>query len=363
LTFWDTIIWEHTIRQWSTALAVAAGTFTALHFFRSLILRRLKHLAAREQLDVTDLLYSLVEQTKTLSILVLSLAAGSLFLGLARDESSWLEKTALVLLVLQVGFWLTVAIDYFVARRVQAGNRGDPTGAATMGALRQVLKFVVWAAVLLLVLENLGVSVNTMIASLGITGIAVGLAVQNILGDLFASLSIALDQPFVIGDFIEVDQYSGTVEHVGLKSTRLRSVSGEQLIISNSDLLSSRIRNFKRMARRRAVFTLNVAFSTPAEVLEQIPGWVREIVEGQEQVTFERAHFKTIGDFGLHFEVVYYLDTADYKRYMDVQQAVNLAVLRLFDRHGIKVAAPVQRVEVTGLRQSADQPPEGLVKP
>jgi small-conductance mechanosensitive channel len=172
--------------------------------------------------------------------------------------------------------------------------------------------------------------------------IAVALAIQNILADLFASLSIALDQPFVIGDFIIVDDYLGTVENIGLKTTRVRSLSGEQLVFANNDLLNSRIRNYKRMGERRVLFTFGVIYQTPIEQLEQISAWVKEIIQTHEQARFDRAHFKSFGDSALVFEVVYYVQSPDYNLYMDIQQAINLALMKRFEKNGIEFAYPTQ---------------------
>jgi len=180
------------------------------------------------------------------------------------------------------------------------------------------------------------------VAGLGVGGIAVALALQNILGDVFASMSILLDKPFVTGDFITVDELMGTVEHVGLKTTRLRSLSGEQLVFANSDLLKSRIRNYQRMEERRVAFAVRLAYPTPAEKLAAIPAIVREIIDAQELARFGRSHFKSFGTFSLDFENVYYVKSPDYDTYMDVQQAINLAICRRFQEEGIEFAHPAQ---------------------
>ncbi len=205
------------------------------------------------------------------------------------------------------------------------------------------MKIGVWIFVFLIILDNLpGVEITTLIAGLGIGGIAVGLAVQNILSDLFSSVSIALDKPFVIGDTIKVGEFVGTVESIGLKSTRLRSISGEQLIFTNSDLLSSRIQNFKRLERRRVIFSLGVTYETSTENLEKIPRLVEEIISTKPNVTFDRAHFKEFGAFSLNFEIVYYVDTSDFRYFMDVQQEINLEIFRKFNERGIQFAYPTQ---------------------
>jgi len=199
----------------------------------------------------------------------------------------------------------------------------------------------------------MGVDITALIAGLGIGGIAVALALQNVLGDLFASLSIVLDKPFVIGDFIIVDDLLGTVEHIGLKTTRVRSLFGEQLVFSNSDLLNSRIRNYKRMHERRIVFSLGVTYQTPYEKLAAIPDIIREIIELQEQVRFDRAHFKEYGDFALEFEIVYYMLVPDYNAYMDTQQAINLALYERFEKEGISFAYPTQTLYVSAEQRAA----------
>jgi small-conductance mechanosensitive channel len=202
--------------------------------------------------------------------------------------------------------------------------------------------------ILLLMLDNLGINVTALVAGLGVGGIAVALAVQNILGDLFASLSIVLDKPFVIGDSITVDSYSGTVEHVGLKTTRIRSLGGEQLVFSNSDLLKARLRNFKHMQERRIVFSVGVLYQTPADKLEKIPALVKEIIEKAPRVRFDRAHLRDLGDSALIFEIVYWVLDPTYARYMDAQQSINLGLIRCFADEGIGFAYPSQSLFIEG---------------
>ena len=200
--------------------------------------------------------------------------------------------------------------------------------------------------VALVALDTAGIDITALVAGLGVGGIAVALAVQNILGDLFASLSIVLDKPFVIGDFIIVGDMMGTVEHIGMKTTRVRSLSGEQLVFSNTDLLSSRIRNYKRMQERRALFRFGVTYQTSRDLLARIPEVVREVIEGRDETRFDRAHFAGFGDSSLDFEVVYYMLVPDYNAYMDTQQAVNLELVGRFEEIGIDFAYPTRTVFV-----------------
>ena len=240
--------------------------------------------------------------------------------------------------------WISTALQIWLEN-----YRKDETDGAnrmTMNALSFLGRIALWAIVLLLILDNLGVDVTALVAGLGIGGIAIALAVQNVLSDLFASLSIVLDKPFIPGDFVVVGDMAGSVEHIGIKTTRIRSISGEQLIFSNTDLLGSRIRNFGRMRERRVVFSLGVTYQTPADKLERIPGIIREAIEGQEQVRFDRSHFASYGDSALNFETVYYVGSSDYATHMDILQSVNLAVYRRFATEGIEFAYPTQTLFV-----------------
>jgi len=223
---------------------------------------------------------------------------------------------------------------------------GDGAGTTTVAALSFISKVVLWSIVLLLALENLGFDVTALVAGLGVGGIAVALALQNILGDLFASLSIVLDKPFLVGDYIVVDSLQGTVEHIGLKTTRVRSLSGEQIIFSNADLLKSRVRNFKRMQERRVAFAFGVTYQTTEAQLTAIPAIVRGVVSAQRDTRFDRTHFQAIGESALTFEAVYYVTNPDYTAFMDIQQAINLALLQRFREEGIVFAYPTRTLVV-----------------
>jgi small-conductance mechanosensitive channel len=208
--------------------------------------------------------------------------------------------------------------------------------------------------VLLLALDNLGINITAFVAGLGIGGIAVALATQKILGDIFASLSIVLDKPFVLGDFIVVQDHMGTVEHIGLKTTRLRSLTGEQLIISNSDLLDSRIQNFKRMQERRVLFTINVPYETSHEKVAKVSGILKNVVENRKEIRFDRAHLKQFTPSGIEFEVVYYVLQAEFNVYMDIQQEMNLELFKRFESEGIEFARPAQQLQLH-LQNGKDQ--------
>jgi len=279
-----------------------------------------------------------------LFVLVLALYAGSLVLSLPSPAKSALRTLFILALLLQAGYWGNGLVTFFTSRFVKRKLKEDAAVATSVSALGFLAKFVVWSIVALIALDNMGIDITALIAGLGIGGIAIALAVQNILSDLFASLSIIVDKPFVIGDFIVVGDLMGTVERIGLKTTRIRSLSGEQIIFSNSDLLGSRVRNYKRMYERRISFSIGVAYETDPSKLKQIPKMIEEIVSSSPKVRFDRCHFKSFGDFALNFETVYYMLTPDYTAYMDTQQGINIAIARKFAEEGIRFAYPTQTV-------------------
>lgn len=276
----------------------------------------------------------------------LGIAAACAVLALAPDPRIMeIAKVALIgVLTFQVIRLVPVLVDWLLLRGTRTGEGGtaSPTTVGTLTGLRWLILFMAYSLILLLALQNTGVDVTSLIAGLGIGGIAVALALQNILGDLFGSLTIALDKPFVIGDFIVVGSEMGTVEHIGLKTTRVRSLSGEQLVFGNADLLSSRIRNYKRMSERRVVFGFGVVYATPPETLEAINAIVRRAVETQSNVRFDRCHFHRFGASSLDFEAVYYINSPDYNAHMDAQQAVHLSIVRAFRDQNIEFAFPTQ---------------------
>lgn len=347
----QTIVYGNTLYTWSVAAIIAAVIFTATIIVRHFATARLATLAARTDNEIDDLLLAVVRATRTWFLIGIALVVGVRLLTLDGPIARLVTGATIVGLVLQGALWGNVVITNVVQRQVQRRMENDASSATTMSALGFLARLLMWSVLLLVGLENLGVDVTALVAGLGVGGIAVALAAQNILGDLFASLSIVMDKPFVNGDFIIVGDMLGNVEHIGLKTTRVRSLHGEQLVFSNADLLNSRIRNFKRMEERRIVFALGVTYDTPPAKVAAIPGLVREAIEAQELARFDRAHFKSYGAFSLDFEIVYYMLTPDYALYMDTQQAINLAILNRFAAEGIEFAFPTQTLHVNAMRQ------------
>ncbi len=306
------------------------------------VLRRLARFVSRTENPWDDLVVDLVEHIRLPTLVVLALWMGVQALDLTPRVTERLGHGLVVILLYQGAVWGNATIGFVLARLVQKRLDGDAATATTLSAMGFLARMVVWSVCFLVALAQFGVNVTGLAAGLGVGGIAVALAVQNVLGDLFASLSIVLDQPFVIGDFIIVGELMGTVEHIGLKTTRIRSLSGEQIVFSNGDLLSSRIRNYKRMFERRVVFEVGVTYQTPHAKLAALGDMLKAIIQAQEGVRFDRAHFKAFGDSALIFEMVYFVLDPDYNRYMDIRQAINLDVHRRFEAEGIEFAYPTQ---------------------
>lgn len=344
--FLNGVFLGNALKVWLRAVVLTVALFAALWIVKRFWCSRLNRAVDREAGKAARLMSTIARRTNILFLAAVSVYAGSLLLHLPHATRLVLEKLGLLAFLVQAGSWAAAGLSFWFGERIRAKEKEDASSAATMRLLNYLVRTVVWALVLLLALDNLGVQVTTLIAGLGIGGVAVGLAVQNILSDLLAFISITLDKPFVPGDFIVVDEFMGTVEHIGIKTTRVRSLFGEQLVFGNNDLLKSRIRNYERMTERRSAFMLAVAFETPPEKLASIPDLVREVIEKTAGVRFDRAHLKEIGPSSLVYEVVFWVLSPDYNTYMDVQQAINLGIVRRFREEGVSFAYPTQRVLV-----------------
>lgn len=345
MDFLNYVIFGNPLDRWGLALAATVALALVVRLVLRLMQRRIKKLADRTKTGIDDLVVDLLRRTRWWFLGLESAYVSTILLNLPDVTDQALKTMAILVLIFQSGFWGVGVLDYVIRTRLdQEKAEQDAAGTTTVSALGYVARVALWVVVLLLILQNAGVEVTALIASLGVGGVAVALALQNILGDLFASLAMVLDKPFVLGDFIIVGDFMGTVENIGLKTTRIRSLSGEQIVFSNSDLLNSRVRNYKRMFERRVVFSFGVVYDTPAETLGKIGGWVKQIIEGIDQTRFDRAHFSSFGDSSLDFEVVYFVLNSDYNVYMDIQQTINLALLSRLEAEGIEFAFPSRTI-------------------
>lgn len=339
-------------RDWLMALAIATAALLLLALVKRVVVGRLGRIAPGTGMEADDFVVEVVRRTRWLLILfpVLALASSSLDVPRLRDI---LKTAAILAFLVQLALWALVAINFWVQSYRKKRFDGDAASATMVVAFGFVGKVVLWTIILLLALDNLGVDVTALIAGLGVGGVAVALALQNILGDLLASLSIVLDKPFVIGDTIQVDEFVGTVESIGLKTTHLRSLSGEQLIFSNGDLLRSRIRNYKRMAERRVVLKFGVMHSTPADKLARVPEMLRRLVDAREQLRFDRSHLAGLTESAFQFETVWYVLSPDFALHMKQQQEILLDLLRWLEAEGVELANPAR---IMALERSANLP-------
>ena len=337
------------IPLWSlcVALAATATTYAAILAVLHLATRRARVWATQSHSGMALTVVDVLEGTSRTLMLVVALLVGAGLLELPGRWESRLAQWWFVAVALQMGLWGMRGIAIGVRRYVERHSSGGMTQVSASATLMSWgLRTLLWSVVLLAILSNVGVNITAFIASLGVGGIAVALAVQSILADLFASLAIAVDKPFEVGDFVEVGGVSGTVQMIGLKSTRIRSLQGEQVVMSNTDLLKQTIRNYRLLQERRIVFAFGIAFDATAEQAEAVPGIVRKVVESHKELRFDRAHFKAFGANALEYEVVYTVLDPGYNVYMDMQQSINLALMREFKALGVAFALPTRTVHI-----------------
>jgi small-conductance mechanosensitive channel len=343
---WEQTFWGNRVRDWATALAAIVVIFLALRLAKSLFIRRLAAFAEKTQTEGDNFILDLLKSTRAFFFLGVAMYIGSRFLELSEGANRVWQSFVILTALLQAALWgnslVTFGVKHYTKRRLAQ----DAASATTIAALGFLARIVLWSIIVLLALDNMGVNVTALVAGLGIGGIALALAAQNVLGDLFASLAIVLDKPFVLNDEVIVGEFRGRIEHIGLKTTRLRSWTGEELIFTNSDLLQSRIRNLQRMRERRVTFVLSVTYQTPYEKLVLIPKLLEEIVTSYPLTRFERAHFKAYGSFSLDFEVVYYVLRPEMSAEMDVQQHINFEIFKRFEEEQIAFAYPTQTLFV-----------------
>jgi small-conductance mechanosensitive channel len=344
-------IYNNGITTWGLAALLTAIVLVTALIARLILLRGLSEPEPGEEQHWRRLSRELVEKTSAIFLVIAAVYAGTSLLELPSSIHHLVFSTFVVALFIQFALWADRIVSTAIAWRL-APRKTKVAMRNALSLIQFVVRVGVWSLAFLLIFENLGFDVTALVAGLGIGGIAVALAAQSVLGDLFASLAIVLDRPFEVGDFIVFGDQRGRVEKIGIKTTRLRSVSGEQIVCANSDLINSRIHNYKRMAERRVLFGFGTTYDTPAEKLERIPALLKEIIEAQESTRFDRAHFQGFGDSALNFEIVYFVLSADYNTYMNVHQAIILKIVRSFQREGIDFAYPTRTLHVSGLKEA-----------
>lgn len=353
------LLYGNSLADWSIAFGITIS-FALLGFaLIRYVAGRLQAAAASTLTRVDDLAGSMLGATRWWFLVAVGFYIGSKWLILSDREELLVHRSVVLVALVQAALWGDKAIRRYLRYHMERARQNNIASTTSAAVISFVARALLWVVAVLMMLDNLGFNITTLVASLGIGGVAVALAVQNILGDIFASLSIVLDKPFVVGDFIIVGDALGTVEYIGLKTTRIRSLGGEQIVFSNNELLRMKILNMQRLQDRRQAFVFRISYDCPAAKLRLIPGIVREAIEANEKVRFDRAHFRSYGEWGLEFEAVYFVTSPDYNLMMDYQQEVNLALHERFEKEGIAFAMPRRLVELAGpaAQQQVEQRP------
>ena len=340
--------------QWLIAGAVALASMAIAIAVRRFARRKYESYAGTTRTELFEFPAFVLSRTSRLLILTIGACASLLALDMAGKSAGVLHSAVTIAAFWQIGIWVSAGVIAWLERKRRSTVIEDRAAAGSLAIVAFAARVLTWAVVLLLTLDNLGVDITALVAGLGVGGIAVALAVQNVLGDVLASLSITLDRPFIVGDFLILGEYMGSVEYIGIKSTRLRSLSGEQIVMSNADILASRVRNYGRMAERRVVFGLRVTYETPRAKLEKIAGILRSVIEEQEQTRFDRSHFAKYGTFSLEFEAVFYVLSPDYTRYMDIQQTILFRIHEELEKLGVEFAYPTQKLWMAGAQPGGE---------
>jgi small-conductance mechanosensitive channel len=347
------------------ALGAAVISFIVIHGALALFRRRLCKLSEeRAHRPVAEVFQQTLGRTSNLAIVATAILIGLSVLELPPPWHERVNHLWFITLGAQLAMYLHGAVAVTARRyfRSHSHRLDDDQVTVAHTLIIWVLQTSVWTIFALAMLSNLGINVTTFVASLGIGGVAIALAVQNILGDLFASLAIAVDKPFEVGDFLSVNDIAGTVEHVGLKTTRIRALSGEQIVISNTEVLKNTVHNFKRMQTRHVQFSLRANPNTAPADVAKVPPALADIVKSKDKVNFERAHVKTLDQHFVEFEVAYTMLTADYMVFMDTQQKIILEAMQMFIDMGISTSTPPQAMLVQDTSQSGPQRAQGSVR-
>ncbi|MFA4934192.1 MAG: mechanosensitive ion channel family protein, partial [Candidatus Omnitrophota bacterium] len=319
-------------------LTLAFGLLFVKIIIRSII-RRLKKLAERTDTKFDDFIIKILEKIGLPALYISCFYLSSKILKMPSEADALINVLELIVItffsariVVMLANW---SINSYLAKK-----QHDPTVMRSLDGMLWVVKLLIWSLAVIILLDNLGYKVSTLIAGLGIGGIAVAIAAQALLKDFFSYFSIVFDHPFKIGDFIIIGDFMGTVEYIGIKTTRIRSLGGEMVIFSNTDLTDSRVRNYRLMEKRRVLFRIGLTYQTPINKLKETPKIIEQVIKSVKDTAFDRAHFFSYGDFSLIFEVVYFVLSPDYNKYMDIQQEINFEIKEEFEKRGIEFAYP-----------------------
>jgi small-conductance mechanosensitive channel len=346
--FWQQVYWGNTVLAYAIAIGGIILAWAVIRIVKKIVLAQVEKFTQKTSNSYDDLLTKIIEKFIVPWVYIFVnysiIQQLNLHPRLDRVLDGAMAVVSMFYVVRLINFMIQVLISGYMRRKGESEAR-----ITHLSGMLIVVKAFVWVIGLLMLASNFGFDVSTLLASLGVGGIAIALASQAILGDLFSYLVIFFDKPFEIGDFVILSGDTlGTIEYIGIKTTRIRSLFGEQLIISNTNMTNSIIRNYKRMEYRRIVFKVGAIYETPPELLKRIPAMLKEIVLEQENVRFDRAHLQEYGAYSVNFEIVYYINSPDYNVYMDIQQSILYRIHEEFSKNGIEFAYPTQTVFMGG---------------
>lgn len=336
------------LENFSLAIVLFVASVMLIWLFRLVIISRLKALSARTETELDDAVIKAIEAVGWPLYVLVALYVALRPIAIAVPES--VSRALWYIILIVAPFYVVRAAQQLIdagASHLVKKREALQENTAIIDLLGRLAKILLWVIAVLLVLSNLGYNVSTLLAGLGIGGLAIAIALQSVLADIFAAFTIYFDKPFQAGDFITFSGEKGTVKHIGIKSTRIQTLDGDELVVSNKKLTDAMVHNYKHMERRRIVFSFGVTYDTPVVKLKKIPGFVREILATLPVVELDRVHFKQLGDFSLNFEVAYYVNDPAYAVYMDTQQAINLELMKALKKEKIEFAFPTQKLYVS----------------
>jgi len=342
-------LWGNSGYDYVVAILIFIGSIAILKIFQVIILARLNNLAKKTKTDLDDMLIEVFRSIKPPFYFFISVYLAIKTITVADIVTKILLALFLIALVFEIVQAISRILDYMMKKyfsRNREEGEDNQHSQSMINLLQVIVKIILWALGFVLILSNLGIDVTSLIAGLGIGGLAIALALQNVLSDLFSAFSIYIDKPFRAGDFIKVGTDSGTVERIGMKTTRIRTLQGEQLIVSNQELTNARIQNFRRMDNRRVSFKIGVTYDTPSKKLAAIPTMIDEIVTKVELTTFDRCHFVEYADSALIFEIVIFIESKEIGDYLNARQEINLEIFKRFEKEKIKFAYPTQTIHL-----------------
>ena len=336
-------LWGNTGQDYAYAIAIFIGALIVLRFFKFFIVKNLERLFKKTKTEIDDIIIHSIDHIGWMFYVILSLYIALQFVVLPEIAENIVYYIILIAVVYYAVKFVHCFIEFgtkkYIEKRKREEKDADTTAISLLG---RIAKGALWGVALILILSNLGYDVSALLAGLGIGGIAIAFALQNVLSDIFASFSIYFDKPFKVGDFIIIGDDMGVVKKIGIKSTKLESLWGNDIIVSNRELTSIRIHNYRTMKKRRVVLPFGVVYETPQKKLEKIPGMIKEIFKGVKLAEIDRVHMKSFAASSLDFEIVYYVDTGDYGKHMDIQQQILLGIKERFEKENIEFAYPTQ---------------------